>query len=218
LLATGALFVVLGVVEVVLGTRAAARARADSDWRRRYLDNLDRPEAVEDVLHGHDEDEAHPAAWLLCIPAFLALLIPPPALGSYVAGRAPATVRMPPANTVYQPLPDGPIQLRVIDYAQRAVWDHGRTLQGHTITMTGFVTPRLDGKWYLTRMHIVCCAADAQTAMVEIETNGATPTRDTWVTVTGTWLPSTDPDPARAIPRLAATSINEVQRPADPYE
>jgi uncharacterized membrane protein YcgQ (UPF0703/DUF1980 family) len=84
--------------------------------------------------------------------------------------------------------------------------------------MTGFVTPRLDGKWYLTRMHIVCCAADAQTAMVEIEAAGATPTRDTWLTVTGTWLPSTDPDPLRAVARLAATSVHDVPQPADPYE
>jgi hypothetical protein len=36
--------------------------------------------------------------------------------------------------------------------------------------------------------------------------------------VTGTWLPSTDPDPARAVPRLAGVSVREVHQPADPYE
>jgi uncharacterized membrane protein YcgQ (UPF0703/DUF1980 family) len=62
------------------------------------------------------------------------------------------------------------------------------------------------------------CAADALTAMVEVDTHSAAPARDSWVTATGTWQPSTDPDPARAVARLAASTVRDVSQPTDPYE
>jgi len=217
LLATAVLLVALGVVEVVRGGWASVTAPADEDWRRQYVEGFAESDAAENE-QGHD-DEPHPGAWLLCIPAFLVLLVPPPALGSYMSARAAATVRPPPANTVFHALPAGLVQLSVRDYAQRAVWDDGRTLRGRTISLTGFVTPGGAGAWYVTRLQVRCCAADALPTMVEIHTDVAPPpTRDTWVTVTGSWLPSTDPVPSRAVPRMAATSVREVRQPGDPYE
>jgi uncharacterized repeat protein (TIGR03943 family) len=150
---------------------------------------------------------------------FLALAVPPPALGSYTAARGGATVRQPARGATYPPLPTGsPVALAVRDYATRATWDRGRTLTGRTIRLTGFVTPGTGEAWYVARLHIVCCAADALTALVEVDTDRPAPVRDTWITVTGTWLPSRDPDPSRAVPRLAATTIRDIPRPTDPYE
>ncbi|WP_443031959.1 TIGR03943 family putative permease subunit [Streptomyces sp. CA-210063] len=67
------------------------------------------------------------------------------------------------------------------------MYDSGRTMKGRTIRMTGFVTKDGD-TWYVTRLLISCCAADARPDKIEIRGIDARPT-DAWVTVTGTWHP-----------------------------
>jgi uncharacterized repeat protein (TIGR03943 family) len=110
------------------------------------------------------------------------------------------------------------VELGVGEFSSRAIYDSGRSLKGRTVRMTGFVTHGDDGTWYVTRLLVSCCAADAGTGKAEIRGADALPA-DTWVTVTGTWHPKgklgTD---AAWPPVLDATSVQQVKQPADPYE
>jgi uncharacterized repeat protein (TIGR03943 family) len=177
---------------------------------------------------GEDEDEGHGGhghgaagprvAWLLTLPALALLLFPPPALGSYSAGRE-AAQRAAQGVGSFPALPAGnPVELSVAQFSSRAIYDSGRSLKGRTVRLTGFVTHGADGTWYVTRLLVSCCAADATTGKVEIRGDDAPPT-DTWVTVTGTWHPKGALGSDAAWPPvLDTTSVRQVKQPADPYE
>jgi uncharacterized repeat protein (TIGR03943 family) len=167
----------------------------------------------------HDHGHRVGAGWLLCLPMFIVFLVLPPSLGSYAANRYDATVPRPAEGTRFAALPAGdPVRMKVNDYAVRAVWNHGRTLRGRTVTLTGFVTPRRGGGWYLTRMKVTCCAADARAYRIAVLGTREEFPADSWIEVTGTWTPSTEADPFRAIPRINATAVHQISRPAEPYE
>jgi len=104
----------------------------------------------------------------------------------------------------------------VSDYATRAVWDQGHSLDGRSVRITGFVTPGSGNGWYLTRMQLSCCAADA--TAIKIEVRGASaPAADTWVRLVGTWVPAaSDNDGPVAV--IQAKSFEPVDPPTDPYE
>ncbi|WP_406443721.1 TIGR03943 family protein [Streptomyces sp. NBC_01613] len=230
--------VVSGVVLVVLGLLAAVVRRKSYDDEDFAYDDDARARDEDGSGHGHghdehehedeDEDEhghSHHGhghgprvAWLLTLPALALLLFPPPALGSYSAGRE-AAQRASEGVGTFPALPAGnPVDLSVAQFSSRAIYDSGRSLKGRTVRMTGFVTHGDGDTWYLTRLLVSCCAADATTSKVEIRGADPTPT-DTWMTVTGTWHPKgklgTD---AAWPPVLDATSARQVKQPADPYE
>jgi uncharacterized repeat protein (TIGR03943 family) len=171
----------------------------------------------------HDHDHQHgrfDVAWLLVVPMLTLLLLAPPALGSYSAARSGTALSA--GSAQLGPLPDGdPVRLSVLDYAARAVFDHGRSLQGHQITLSGFVLPGPAGTWYLTRMVITCCAADAQPVKVGLA--GTLPPAlkaNDWITVTGGYLDRTDPDPVNGqpVPYLTVASSAPIPVPAAQYE
>lgn len=205
--------VVSGAVLVLLGA-AAGVVR----WRGRHADEE----------HGHEYDHhedghghAHPGprlAWLLALPALALLLFPPPALGSYSAGRE-AAQRAAQGVGTFPALPSGdPVRLTLAEFSSRAIYDSGRSLKGRTVRMTGFVTQDDDGTWYVTRLYVRCCAADATTSKIEIRGADAPPT-DAWVTVTGTWRPKGELGSDAAWPPvLDAGSVVRVKQPSDPYE
>lgn len=166
---------------------------------------------------GHGEGHGGPRiALLLLLPVLAVYVVAPAALGSYSASRQQAAV-LPPSDELGVPaLPPGdPAELTVRDYVTRAVWDEGRTLADRSVRMVGFVTPDPDGGWWLTRMGMACCAADAQAFRVEVLTDQEF-AADTWVSVTGTWLPGGGPD--EPIARLAAADIRQVPQPRNPYQ
>lgn len=166
---------------------------------------------------GHAEGHGGPRiALLLLLPVLAVYVVAPAALGSYSASRQQAAVLPPSDELGVPPLPPGnPVELTVRDYVTRAVWDEGRTLADRSLRMVGFVTPDPDGGWWLTRMGMACCAADAQAFRVEVLTGQEFPA-DTWVSVTGTWLPGGGPD--EPIARLAAADIRQVPQPRNPYQ
>ena len=179
---------------------------------------------VRRTEHEHEHaDDGHRhhgsrTAWLLALPALALLLFPPPALGSYSAERE-AAQRAAQGVGTFPALPAGdPVELTVGEFSSRAIYDSGRSLKGRTVKLTGFVTHGDDGTWYVTRLLVSCCAADASAGKVEIRGADALPA-DTWVTVTGTWHPKgglgTD---AAWPPVLDATTVTRVKQPADPYE
>ncbi|WP_055533156.1 TIGR03943 family putative permease subunit [Streptomyces graminilatus] len=167
-------------------------------------------------VHVHREPRV---SWLLVLPLFALILVAPPALGSYSALRTGTALQAPLA---YPPLPSGdPVRLSLVDYAGRAAYDHGRSLGGRRIAITGFVA--LDGKGtpYLVRMALNCCAADAQP--VKVGLTGRIPPvlqPDTWLELTGTYTGRRTKDPVNKgiIPFFDITEAKPVPVPRDPYD
>ncbi|MCF1599014.1 TIGR03943 family putative permease subunit, partial [Streptomyces muensis] len=148
------------------------------------------------------------------------LLFPPPALGSYSAERE-AAQRAAQGVGRFPALPAGnPVELTLAEFGSRAIYDSGRSLAGRTVRLTGFVTRDADGTWYVTRLLVACCAADATTSKVEIRGADAdAPPADAWVTVTGTWHPEGELGTDEAWPPvLDATGVRRIGQPANPYE
>ncbi|MEU6083675.1 TIGR03943 family protein [Streptomyces sp. NPDC047108] len=225
------LLIVSGVLLVALGTVSAARdgfpfakpstrpARTDEG----HADEHGHPEGHGQTErhghaegHGHDHSRGPRVAWLLFFPALSLLFFTPPALGSYTAARDgdPAADAK---NTRFAPLPSAsPLVMPLSDFSSRARRDGARSLEGRTVSMTGFVTPGQGGGWYLTRLSLSCCAADSQA--IKVRVHGAPPpATDTWVTVTGTWRPVGTVGTPSAAAALDANGVQRTARPANPY-
>ncbi|MFJ9020869.1 TIGR03943 family putative permease subunit [Streptomyces sp. NPDC102259] len=171
---------------------------------------------VSTLAHVHPEPRV---SWLLILPLLALILVAPPALGSYSATRTGTALQEPLA---YPSLPaTDPLPLSVVDYAGRAVYDHGRTLTGREVRLTGFVALDHDGTPYLVRMALNCCAADAQPVKVGL-TGDIPPVLqpDIWLTVTGTYTPRTTHDPVNngPIPFVSVTTAVPTPTPRDPYD
>ncbi|MCT9075057.1 TIGR03943 family putative permease subunit [Streptomyces fulvoviolaceus] len=215
--------VVSGAVLVLLGVAMAVVRRTTHDEHEagHEAGHDDDDADDEDGHHHHGHGGGGPRiAWLLTLPALALLLFPPPALGSYSAEREAARTAAQGVGT-FPALPAGnPVALTLAEFSSRAIYDSGRSLKGRTVRMTGFVTHGDDGAWYVTRLLVTCCAADASTSKVEVrgDADGAPPV-DTWVTVTGTWHPKGKLGTDAAWPAvLDVSSVKRVKQPADPYE
>lgn len=174
-------------------------------------------DAWRDDGHGHGHRGPR-AAWLLLLPVLAVYVIAPPALGSFSAARATSNAGARAPDSAVDPLPPGdPVPLTLADYVTRSVWDRGRTLSGREVSLTGFVTPDPAGGWWLTRLGLTCCAADAVAYRVKVLGVADLPA-DTWVTVEGAWASGGGTEDPKAIPRLRVTSVNKVPEPANPYE
>lgn len=209
--------VVSGVVLVVLGVVAALTQRAEAEADG-HVDDGGEHDGNEQHGHGHSHGHGPRIAWLLTLPALALLLFPPPALGSYSADRE-AAQQAAQGVGAFPALPAGnPLKLTVGEFSSRAIFDSGRSLKGRTVSLTGFVTHGDDGTWYVTRLLVSCCAADAAAGKVEIRDADA-PVTDTWVTVTGTWVPKGKLGSDAAWPPvLDAGSVKKVAEPSNPYE
>ncbi|MGW1166206.1 TIGR03943 family putative permease subunit [Streptomyces sp. NPDC002550] len=168
--------------------------------------------------HGHSHPEPR-VSWLLLLPLLALILVAPPALGSYSALRSGTALQKP---YTYGTLPAAdPAPLSVVDYASRAAYDHGRSLHGRQVRVTGFLALDHSGAPYLVRMALNCCAADAQP--VKVALTGTLPPvlrPDAWLEVTGTYSPRLARDPVNngPIPYLKVTSATPVPVPHDPYD
>jgi uncharacterized repeat protein (TIGR03943 family) len=209
--------VISGVTLVLLAVAVALVTRAaEGDEGDEADEGAPEPEPHD---HDHGHGPAGPrVAWFLTLPALALLLFPPPALGSYSAERE-ADRRAAQGVGTFPSLPAGdPVDLALGEFGSRAVYDSGRSLQGRTVRLTGFVTRDADGTWYVTRLLVSCCAADATTAKAEVRGAQAPPV-DTWVTVTGTWHPEGALGSDAAWPPVVdVTSVRRVAQPDSPYE
>jgi putative membrane protein len=158
-------------------------------------------------------------AWLLLLPLFALIIVGPPALGSYAADRNGTALQRPPG---FDPLPAGdPLRLDVLDYATRAVYDHGNGLGNRRIKLVGFLTIGHTGTPYLTRMVMSCCAADA--LPIKVGLSGKLPTNlkpNAWLEVTGHYTNRQLTDEANkgTIPFIDITEVSPVPAPRQPYE
>ena len=213
LVAAGSILLILGIWALVDVMRAPAKTQrsggpdAGSDPRSESA-----PTPEQQHSHGLSS-----MAWMLVLPVFAILVVAPPALGSFSAGRNNATVTAT-SDGMYSVLPAGdPVDLTMRSFASRAIWDDGKTLAGREVALTGFSTPDPDGGWWLTRLSMSCCAADALVTKVKV-LDAQSPPADTWVRVVGTWRPGGGTKNDRAIPTIQATSVDEIQPPKNTYE
>ena len=167
--------------------------------------------------HAHREPRI---AWLLVLPLLALILVAPPALGSYSAMRTGTALQKQPWGFADLPAGDT-VRLNLVDYAGRAAYDHGRSLDNRRIKIAGFLALDRDGTPYLVRMALSCCAADAQP--VKIGLTGRVPPvlrPDTWLEATGTYTAKRTKDPVNGgiIPFLDVTEVKPVKAPRDPYD
>lgn len=208
LIVSGALLILLGLLA---GTRTALNTPGADGHGQPAEDASD---------HAHSHAAGPRVAWLLAVPALALLCFPPPALGSYSAAREETRSAEQYAGVgTFPALPAGdPVELTLAEFSGRAAYDSTYSLKGRTVRLTGFVTRGDGGTWYVTRLLVACCAADATAVKAEIR-GAEAPATDTWVTVTGTWHPrgklGTD---AAWPPALDATTVRAVAEPSDPYE
>lgn len=185
---------------------------------------------VASGAHDREDDEAHGdghghgpiplVAWLLVLPGLVTFVISPPQLGSYLAER-----RSGEAQAVAEPAAltdlasDEVVPVDVTEFIWRAQ-DGGTTLEDQRVELTGFVSYDKDDQWYVTRMTIGCCAADAMAYQVRVDSEDDTvarPPRDQWVNVTGTYATGTGTD-GRTPPVITAAEIEQIKAPANTYE
>ncbi|WP_165977400.1 TIGR03943 family putative permease subunit [Nonomuraea diastatica] len=175
---------------------------------------------VADLLgRSRGRDHGSRVAWLLAAPVFALVLITPPALGAFAARRddgSPARSQTAAHGALAR---SGVTELTLGEFIERAYAPSNPSLAGRKVRLIGFAVPGEGGRsWHLTRMRIRCCAADA--LALEVAVHGApAPAEDSWVAVTGTWVPWPDGVPDDyVVPELAATEVTGIERPAEPYE
>ena len=207
LIASAAVLLVLGVMAFIDSIRDK---REDPHDHEQVADG----ELLDDG-HGHGKMRS---AWLLVLPVAAIFLVAPGPLGAYTASREGASVSAPKTGSEVTPLPPGdPVPLRLDEFAVRAVWDNGRTLEGRTVEVVGFATPDPQGGWVLTRLALACCAADALATKVKPIGDVPDLPANTWVSVTGRYAPGGGTGTSDAIPWLQVETMIRVPQPQDPY-
>lgn len=207
-----------GVLLVLLGVAEAVSRRRTPEGDDGHEHDGDGHDSHRGDGHGHDHSAVPRVAWLLFLPALSLLFYAPPALGAFTASReAPKAVAVVEEDG-FEPLPaTSPLPITLTDFTQRVQQDTGQAIEGRTVRMTGFVTPAGGGDgWYLTRILLSCCAADAQSVKVRVYGVEA-PAADTWVTVTGTWHADGTLGTSSAAVALDARTVEKTERPVNGY-
>ncbi len=128
--------------------------------------------------------------WLLVLPLLVLFSVAPTALGAVAASRVDAYVPTESTNR-FEPLPnvDSAIEMRVIDFLDRATWDTERSLEGRLIRLEGLVVndPDVPDGFKLTRFMVSCCAADGIPLQVTVRGANTVLEDDTWVVADVIW-------------------------------
>ncbi|MGY1771578.1 TIGR03943 family putative permease subunit [Blastococcus sp. SYSU D00813] len=194
-------------------------------WRTRRAPAADDDPDEEADHHGHDHGHGHGAprvAWLLVLPAVVLALVAPPALGSFTVARQTTPAEVPEGAVADALGPDDEGQdfrtLPLPQYRWRALHDDVSPLEGRQIRLTGFVVPREGGGWYVARIRISCCAADAVGVTVVVDGPQGDLPADQWVEVIGTWAPPVT-HPSAGFPEavIAPVTVRPIDPPADTY-
>lgn len=173
----------------------------------------------EDTGHGdHAGHHGVPTlTWLMLLPVLVVFVVSPPALGAYLAERRDTAAVEPPADSAFEALPAGEVSpLDLDEFAWRA-YEGGETLVDRDVALRGFVSVGPDGSWYVTRMSIGCCAADATAMRVGVDGVDAPP-RNSWVEVIGTWVDGTGTTGGERGAFLAAQEVRTVDAPDSTYQ
>ncbi|MEU0568158.1 TIGR03943 family protein [Nonomuraea sp. NPDC005983] len=201
---------------IAAGVVMAALALAGLLGAWRNAPRADNDQGDHGPDHGHDHGHGPRVAWLMAVPVFALTLVAPPALGAFAVQREERPP--PPKVSDYRNLGGaGVTPLAVGEFIGRA---YGRSLVGKRVKLTGFVVKSSrTGQWYVARMQMSCCAADAIALKVAVR-GASAPKEDTWVEVTGTWIPWKGGKVPNGFvaPGLTASDVKEIDQPAEPYE
>ncbi|GAA2875856.1 TIGR03943 family protein [Streptosporangium fragile] len=241
LIGAGAVLVILGVAGLLQASRSKESPAGDEAHGRDHApEKPAHAGATGEHAHDHatgeharehgDGQERHAhghahggprVAWLMCLPVFAIFLVAPPALGSFAAARDDTPPPREEVLSAFTPLSgDGPVDMQIGEFIGRAWDDEKKSLTGREVRLTGFVVPaKKKGQWYVTRMQIACCAADAFPLKVAVKDLPAPPA-DTWVEVTGTWIPQDFGKMPNGVvyPQMAGKSLTRIEAPDEPYE
>jgi len=157
--------------------------------------------------------------WLLLVPIAMVAFVVPPPLDARGANPPPAVSA--PSPRPFPPLPVGVApEVSLPDAVMRAAADSGHSLDGRTITLTGFTVARQGGV-DLGRVVIVCCAADAQLVRVHLDGPGADTVarqpNDTWMQVRGVVQPGSSHADDGFVPTMVVTEASVVDKPRNAY-
>jgi uncharacterized repeat protein (TIGR03943 family) len=232
------LLTVAGLVLVVLGAAGVLRAFRDEpvpppvpdpedDARLEAAGAAHAHAAVGHSDDGHGHGVSGPrVAWLLTLPLLAVLLVAPPPLGAFAAGRQSGRV-VATTERSYPPLPtavDGAVPLGLVEFQFRALYDETRSMEGQRVRLVGFASPvpgDAGGDYLLTRFIVNCCAADGTAVTVEIHGDPVPRAPDTWLEIEGTWEPRPGQEPGKptpAPPVVVAESVTPIPQPDEPYE
>jgi uncharacterized repeat protein (TIGR03943 family) len=180
--------------------------------------------------HGHDHGDGKApheprVGWLLIAPVLGLLLVAPPALGAFAAGKAGTAVLQ--DTDLYPPLPEGdPAQISVVDYATRVIFDKGESMKDSSgsyrqVRISGFLSDGPGGEQLLTRIMLSCCAADGRP--VKVGMTGNVPDglgSDQWVEIDGSYSTKTTVDPVngQTIPFIDVEQWRRIDPPRNQYE
>lgn len=243
LIAAGAVTVLLGVLVVIAELRGESQDLHPSDASGVHAGDESHPGAEHhtsahehdravaaeygDGGHRHDPSGAPKVAWLLLLPVVAVFVIAPPALGSYTVESTGGSSGPPPQEAGSGGFEDAlseagtgeTVSMAVQEFVMRAWIDENREMADREIELTGFAVPDEEGDgWYLARLQMACCAADAVVNRVEIVDDGPVPETDTWWTVRGTWDEPEGELSDVSEHRFLAEERDEVADPPDPYE
>lgn len=166
---------------------------------------------VRDLRRGPPSGHHHRGAlaWLLLIPVALTAFVTVPPMSA--GGAETVTAAVAPPKRAFPPLPaDGAVSLPEV--VLRAAADSTKSLEGRTITVTGF-TMGDD----LARVVIVCCAADAQLARMHLTGAVGPHPNDTWLKVRGKVLPGSSSPSTNFVPTMEVTSADPIPKPRNTY-
>lgn len=189
---------------------------------------------LSESLAGSREEASDPASarravaprvgWLLVLPFVVLLSVAPTALGAAAADRVDAYTPTE-SNVRYEPLDAsaGPVEMRVFEFLDRAVWDENRSLEETAVRLEGLVVndPAVPDGFKLTRFMVSCCAADGIPLQVAVRDAPAFPD-DTWVVVDLMWRPPEVPYNQLEGTWLVEADLIDITEvpnaPNDPYE
>jgi putative membrane protein len=218
LIVAALVLVALGSVAVIRDLRMAGAARRDEGHDKHGAEDDDAHDAEHEDGHGHRHQPW--LTWFLLIPIAMVAFVAPPPLDASGASPQPAAVSAP-QRRAFPPLPPGPAPtVSLPETVMRAAADSTNSLNGRSITLTGFALHHSGGV-DIGRVVIVCCAADAQLARIHLSGTGATAAAgypdDTWLQIQGQIVPGSSHAEDGFIPTLAVASVTRIDKPAHTY-
>lgn len=222
--------VISGVVMVVLAitflTGRWLKSRSD-----RTSQDAESPEPFNDA--GEARHRLSRAGWLLLLPALVAIVVDPGALGSYAVSQQ-STLQEPAAGhfDLEDHLRSGSFAGQAVDISVLQLWravDDGENLDLLTdtpLSLVGFVVhdDEVEEGFLLARLVMACCAGDALAVTVEVRGVSIPELADdTWVRAEVTLNPAataaievtTDTTALAAVVDLVGLEV--IDFPAEPY-
>lgn len=156
--------------------------------------------------------------WLLAVPVVLLIFVVPPALSAKTT--PPATVSVTEAQS-FPPLPAGPSPtVPLPEVLMRIAVGPVGGLDGKRITVTGFTMHEGD-RVDLAKIVIVCCAADAQLARLQLSGPAAAVAAglpdNSWLRIEGVVPPGQRYSGTDSVPKLEVSSVVRIDPPANTY-